>query len=126
MALETQEGTDSGGVHCVAWNRGQRIVFSNGYRRRRNKGLRGLWKLIGKCAAVVSEGPRNVYSKWTIAPALETRPEDRETGFFAVRAAHTTKGNASLLEFNALHDSGTMWRICWISAAATSVALSQK
>jgi len=34
--------------------------------------------------------------------ALETRPEDRELVSSLFRAAHTIKGNASLLEFNAL------------------------
>src|SRR5260370_33724979 len=34
--------------------------------------------------------------------ALETRPDDRELISFLFRAAHTIKGNASLLEFTAL------------------------
>jgi two-component system, chemotaxis family, sensor kinase CheA len=34
--------------------------------------------------------------------ALETRPDDRETLSSLFRAVHTVKGNASLLEFNAL------------------------
>jgi len=34
--------------------------------------------------------------------ALETRPEDRELLSSLFRAAHTIKGNSSLLEFNAL------------------------
>jgi len=52
--------------------------------------------------------------------ALETRPEDRELVSSLFRAAHTIKGNASLLSSMRWHDSCTMSRICWISAAATS------
>jgi len=58
--------------------------------------------------------------------ALETHPEDRELISSLFRAAHTVKGNASLLEFNALARSSTTLKICWISAAARTVVLSQE
>src|SRR5258708_14188324 len=58
--------------------------------------------------------------------ALETRPEDRELVSSLFRAAHTIKGNASLLDFNALarflHNAEDLLDLC----RSTIVALSQE
>src|SRR5713101_7189170 len=58
--------------------------------------------------------------------ALETRPEDHELVSSLFRAAHTIKGNASLLEFNALarflHDVEDLLDLC----RSQTVVLSQE
>src|SRR5712692_5093888 len=58
--------------------------------------------------------------------ALETQPEDRELISSLFRAAHTVKGNASLLEFNALarflHNVEDLLDLC----RSNAVALSQE
>src|SRR5258706_3038451 len=58
--------------------------------------------------------------------ALETRPEDRELVSSLFRAAHTIKGNASLLEFNALarflHNVEDLLDLC----RSQTVVLSQE
>jgi two-component system chemotaxis sensor kinase CheA len=58
--------------------------------------------------------------------ALETNPGDRELVSSLFRAAHTIKGNASLLEFNALarylHDVEDLLDLC----RSNSVVLSQE
>ena len=57
--------------------------------------------------------------------ALETRPEDRELVSSLFRAAHTAKGNASLLEFNVLarflHNVEDLLELC----RSNTIALSQ-
>jgi two-component system, chemotaxis family, sensor kinase CheA len=58
--------------------------------------------------------------------ALETQPGDRELVSSLFRAAHTIKGNASLLEFGTLarflHDIEDLLDLC----RSNSVALSQE
>src|SRR5260370_40772231 len=59
--------------------------------------------------------------------ALETRPEDRELISSLFRAAHTIKGNASLLEFNALarflHNAEDLLDLCRSNIAFRSQEL---
>src|SRR5260370_959398 len=59
--------------------------------------------------------------------ALETRPEDRELISSLFRAAHTIKGNASLLEFNALarflHNAEDLLDLCRSNIAVLSQEL---
>jgi len=58
--------------------------------------------------------------------ALETRPDDRELISSLFRAAHTAKGNASLLEFNVLsrflHNVEDLLDLC----RSSNIALSQE
>jgi len=101
---------------------------SNGYRRRRNKGfVEELWKSIGKCCCSRFEKrPRNVTANGAIAPDARDASEDRELVSSLFRAAHTIKGNASLLEFNALarflHNVEDLLDLC----RSNIVALSQE